>query len=116
MWTHISIALLLQAAPRSEPPIASTRTVASVEEVARAKAPGSVLEAANNAVVGFIAVWRYAWHSSARFGGYGDDVRLRDVHCHWDGSFKGSTGRPYPPSMIHHGSRRSMCPNWYPTE
>ena len=116
MWTHLSIALLLQAAPTIEPPIAPTRTVASTNEVAKAKAPGSVLEAANNAVIGFIGTWRSAWHANALFSRYGDDVRLRDVHCHWDGSFKGSSGRPYPPSVIHHGSRRSMCPNWYPTE
>jgi hypothetical protein len=117
MWTQLSLALLLQAAPRLEPSIAPTRTVASASEVAKAKTPGTVLEAANNAVIGFIAMWRSAWHSGAQFSGYGnDDVRLRDVHCHWDGSFKGSTSHAYPPSVIHHGSRRSMCPNWYPTE
>jgi tetratricopeptide (TPR) repeat protein len=76
-----------------------------------------VIEAANNAVIGFLATWRNAWHSSSQLSGYAnDDVRMRDVHCHWDGSFKVGTSQAYPPGVIHHGSRRSMCPNWYPTE
>ena len=104
MWIHVSLALLLQAASPLEPPLsASTRPTTSVAE------------AANHAVLDFLGVWRSAWHSSVPRGGYGNDaIRLRDVHCHWDGSFKGGTSRDYPPSVIHHGSRRSMCPNWYP--
>ena len=117
MWIHLSLALLLQATPRVEPSIAPTRTVSSTTKAAKETPGGSVIEAANNAVIGFLAVWRTAWHSSGQPSGYGnDDVRLRDVHCHWDGSFKGGTSHAYPPSVIHHGSRRSMCPNWYPTD
>src|SRR3954453_20337364 len=104
MWIHVSLALLLQAAPRLEPQFgASTPSITSVAE------------AANNAVIEFLATWRNAWHSSVPRGGDGDGIRLRDVHCHWDGSFQGSSTRKYPPSVIHHGSRRSMCPNWFPT-
>jgi hypothetical protein len=105
MWIHVSLALLLQATPSLEPSLsASTRTTISVAE------------AANHAVLEFIATWRTAWHSGAQGSGYDKDgIRLRDVHCHWDGSFKGSSSRlDYPPSVIHHGSRRSMCPNWFP--
>ena len=127
MWTTLSFALLLQAAtPRSEPQAAPTlepsikptRTVSTTTPTtAKTPTDGSVIEAANNAVIGFLAVWRTAWHNSGQVSGYGSDaVRLRDVHCHWDGSFKGGTNHNYPPSLIHHGSRRSMCPNWYPSE
>jgi len=80
-----------QAAPTLEPSIKPTRTV-STTATPPAKTPtdGSVIEAANNAVIGFLAVWRTAWHNSGQVSGYGSDaVRLRDVHCHWDGSFKG---------------------------
>ena len=103
MWIHISLSLLMQGAPLSGPQLAaSTR-------------PTSATEAAAKAVIGFLATWRTAWHSNARDSGYAnDDIRLRDVHCHWDGSFKGGSNRN-PPSVIHRGSRRSMCPNWYPT-
>lgn len=117
MWTHLSLALLLQAAPRLEPSVAPTRTVSSTTRSVKETPGGSVIEAANNAVIGFLAIWRTAWHNSPQATNYGsDDVRLRDVHCHWDGSFKGGTSHAYPPSVIHHNSRRSMCPNWYPTE
>ena len=126
MWTTLSFALLMQAAtPRSEPQAAPTlepsikptRTVSTTTRAATTPTDGSVIEAANNAVIGFLAVWRTAWHNSGQVSGYGSDaVRLRDVHCHWDGSFKGGTNHNYPPSLIHHGSRRSMCPNWYPSE
>ena len=105
MWIHLSIALLLQATPPLEQPFgASTRSTPSVTE------------AANNAVLEFLATWRAAWHSSVPRGSIDiDGIRLRDVHCHWDGSFQGSSSHAYPPGVIHHGSRRSMCPNWYPT-
>src|SRR4029078_5700781 len=107
MWIHVSFALLLQAVSPLEAPVgASTRPVTSV------------LEAANNAVLEFLATWRGAWYTSAPATGGGNDfdgIRLRDVHCHWDGSFQGNSNHAHPPSMIHHNSRRSMCPNWYPT-
>ena len=113
MWIHLSLALLLQAAPRVEPSVgASTRPI-----VTPARSANTVVEAANRAVVGFLATWRTAWHSSAQASGSSsDETRLRDVHCHWDGSFKGEIRRSYTPTVIHNGSRRSMCPNWYPTE
>ena len=117
MWTYLSLALLLQATPRLEPSVASVRTVSSTTASARKPSDRSVIEAANNAVIRFLGIWRTAWHSTGQVGSYNnDDVRLRDVHCHWDGSFKGSTSHAFPPSVIHHYSRRSMCPNWYPTE
>ena len=105
MWIHVSLALLLQAAPPLEPPFgASTRPTASP------------IEAANNAVLEFLATWRAAWHSSMQPDSSGiDGIRLRDIHCHWDGSFQGSSSHARPPSVIHNGSRRSMCPSWYPT-
>ena len=106
MWIHVSFALLLQAVSPLEAPVgASTRPVTSV------------LEAANNAVLEFLATWRAAWYTSAPATSGGSDfdgIRLRDVHCHWDGSFQGNSNHAHPPSMIHHNSRRSMCPNWYP--
>jgi hypothetical protein len=102
MWIHVSLSLLMQAAPLSGP------------QMAASSRPTSVTEAAANAVTRFLATWRTAWHSSAQRGRYeNDDIRVRDVHCHWDGSFKGASGIN-PPSVIHRGSRRSMCPNWYP--
>ena len=102
MWIHFSLSLLMQGAPLSGP------------QMAASSRPPSVTEAASNAVIGFLATWRTAWHSSAQRGRYeNDDIRVRDVHCHWDGSFKGASGIN-PPSVIHRGSRRSMCPNWYP--
>src|SRR5262245_13327762 len=102
MWIPFSLSLLMQVAPLSGPQLAASSR------------PASVTEAAANAVMGFLATWRTAWHAGAQRSGYDhDDIRVRDVHCHWDGSFKGGTGRN-PPSVIHHRSRRSMCPNWYP--
>jgi hypothetical protein len=102
MWIHFSLSLLMQVTPLSGPPLAASSR------------PTSVTEAAAHAVIGFLATWRTAWLSSAERGGYDhDDIRLRDVHCHWDGSFRGADGSN-PPSVIHRGSRRSMCPNWHP--
>lgn len=117
MWTYLSLVLLLQATPRLEPSTESVRTVSSTTRSVEEPSRGSVLEAARNAVIGFLGTWRNAWHSTGHAGGYdNDDVRLRDVHCHWDGSFKGTTHHAFTPSVIHHASRRSMCPNWYPTD
>src|SRR5258705_14025432 len=66
MWIHLSLALLLQAAPRLEPSIASTRTVSTTTKSAKEPSGGAVIEAANNAVIGFLAIWRTAWHSSGQ--------------------------------------------------
>jgi hypothetical protein len=93
MWIHVSLALLLQAAPPLEPPFgASTRPSASP------------IEAANNAVLEFLATWRAAWHSSFPRANNDiganydiDGIRLRDIHCHWDGSFQGSSSHARPP-------------------
>src|SRR6187549_2670246 len=105
MWIHVSLALLLQAAPRLEPSVG----VSSRPIVAPARSANSVIEAANRAVIGFLATWRTAWHSGAYAGGSGnDETRLRDVHCHFDGSFKGEVRRSWTPTVIHNGSRRSM--------
>jgi hypothetical protein len=70
MWTTLSLALLMQAAtPRSEPQatpavepsITPTRTVSTTTKSAAATpTDGTVIEAANNAVIGFLAVWRTA--------------------------------------------------------
>ena len=78
MWIHLSFALLLQAAPRVEPSVgASSRPI-----VTPARSANTVVEAANRAVIGFLATWRTAWHSSAQASGSSsDDTRLRDVHC-----------------------------------
>ena len=105
MWIHVSLALLLQAAPPLEPSLsASTRSSASP------------IEAANAAIIEFLATWRAAWRASAPGGDSEmEGVRLRDTHCHWDASFFSGNSDEHPPSLIHHGSRRSMCPNWYPT-
>jgi hypothetical protein len=106
MWFHIPLtALLLQATPSQQ---AHAVTPLSADKV---------LEAANHAVLHFITTWRAAWLDDAdRMSRDRNEIRLRDVHCHWDGSF-GTNGRgsSRPPTLIHHGSRRSMCPNWIPT-
>ena len=79
----------------------------------------AIAEAARGAVLQFLSMWRTAWLKGGDWQGYATtDLRLRDVHCHYDGSFNASTshGSFRPPSVIHHSSRRSMCPNWIPVE
>lgn len=114
MWSSIPIAALLLQAAGSQPQLASSSR--DVE---------SVTDAAGFAVMRFLSGWRTAWLQSV--GSAGDNnnyIRLRDVHCHWDGSYgvrgfggygSGSRGGPAPPNVIHRSSRRSMCPDWYPT-
>ncbi|HXT16778.1 MAG TPA: hypothetical protein VN706_14160 [Gemmatimonadaceae bacterium] len=106
MWLHIPLAaLLMQAAPSQQ-----ART-------ANAPSGVEVLEAANSAVLRFLTTWRGAWLEGADATSRGrSDIRLRDVHCHWDGSFGSSLHRNHqqPPTLIHHSSRRSMCPDWIP--
>ncbi|HEX4684877.1 MAG TPA: hypothetical protein VH277_19315 [Gemmatimonadaceae bacterium] len=106
-------ALLLQAAPSQQ-----AHTVSS-DSAKSSSGADMVLEAANQAVLRFITVWRTAWEDGADRGDRSrSEIRLRDVHCHWDGSFGASPhrGNAQPPTLIHHGSRRSMCPNWIPTD
>lgn len=109
MWPRITFAALLvlstSAAPHRRP------------TPAHPTPPDAIVDAARSAVVRFIATWRTAWLESTDAHSFGfSDLRLRDVHCHWDGSFNASTahGSARPPSLIHHSSRRSMCPNWIP--
>jgi len=80
MWTQLSLALLLQAAPRLEPSVAPTRTVASASEVTRTKTPGTVLEAANNAVIEFL-------DAALSHSEYPDMFPMR-----WEMSFEAETG------------------------
>lgn len=105
MLLHIALpALLLQAEPRpqarpvSSPPSAEMR-----------------IDAAGYAVLRFLTTWRTAWLQSGASQVF-DATRLRDIHCHWDGSYGGTTGRSRPPTLIHRSSRRSMCPNWLPAD
>jgi hypothetical protein len=108
MWFHISLALLLQAAPLSQPRLAASPL-----------ATDALTDVAGYAVLHFLSTWRTAWRESVDLRSYGHvDVRLRDDHCHWDGSYSGvkARGEFRPPSLIHRSSRRSMCPNWYPAD
>jgi hypothetical protein len=103
----IIAALLLQAAsPQPQPQLAG-----------HGRASDRVLSAANSVVLQFLTVWRTAWLATADTSTRpGSEIRLRDSHCHYDGSFgPGANGRKEPPTVIHMSSRRSMCPNWLPT-
>jgi hypothetical protein len=105
MGLQISLAVLLLQAGSAQPTLAA------------APRPDAIIDAAGHAVLTFLSTWRTAWKESVDFNGYGDGaIRLRDIHCHWDGSYVTSPGRTSepPPGVIHNGSRRSMCPNWYP--
>ncbi|HEY4131089.1 MAG TPA: hypothetical protein VGM50_10750, partial [Gemmatimonadaceae bacterium] len=76
-------------------------------------------DAASSAVTRFLALWRTAWLASVDVsGGVATDVRMRDVHCHYDGSYgnSGVRGNAHPPSLIHRSGRRSMCPDWVPSD
>jgi hypothetical protein len=109
MWLHISIALLLQADPSSR--LSQSRLGAMSNIEART-------DAAGYAVLRFLQTWRTAWLASDDWRGLGrTEIRLRDVHCHWDGSYgnSGNRGHARPPSLIHRSSRRSMCPDWFPS-
>lgn len=107
MSLSVSFAILLLQAGTAQPELAANP---------RSEA---VIDAAGRAVLSFLSVWRTAWRESVEWNGYGEgNVRLRDIHCHWDGSYVTRPGRTNetPPSVIHHSSRRSMCPNWFPAE
>jgi len=109
MWLRISLTAAfvlptsLASAPRLTPP-----------------EPNDVIaDAARGAVLHFLSTWRTAWLQGGDWQGFAmSEIRLRDVHCHYDGSFNASTARgsARPPSVIHHSSRRSMCPNWIPSD
>jgi hypothetical protein len=109
MWFHISVAaLLLQANPSLQPRLAGVATTAN-----------AATDAAGYAVLRFLQTWRSAWLESVTWQSYGhNDIRLRDDHCHWDGSYSPTGNRGYnkPPNLIHHSSRRSMCPDWFPVD
>jgi len=113
MWFHAPIAaLLLQAAPLSQPRLAASARDSAAHYDART-------DAAGYAVLRFLSTWRTIWLETGDWGGLGHtDIRLRDVHCHWDGSFgnTGTRGNFRPPSLIHNSSRRSMCPDWFPAD
>lgn len=109
MLLHTALAaLLLQAAPLSESRLA-----------AASKPYDAATDAAGYAVLRFLSTWRTAWLESGDWRSSGHtDIRLRDVHCHWDGSYgnTGKRGNFRPPSLIHRSSRRSMCPDWFPAD
>src|SRR3954464_14808456 len=108
MWLRICLAALLVLAG----------TASRTSDVLPAGPSDAVVDAAKTVVLQFLSTWRTAWLESTDRSGYAlTEIRLRDVHCHWDGSFSANTGRSNyrPPSLIHHSSRRSMCPNWVPS-
>lgn len=108
MLVQLSFALLLQADPSFQPRLAGIPFSAN-----------AITDAAGYAVLRFLSTWRTAWLQSVEYQGYGHtDIRLRDDHCHWDGSYspRGDRGYYRPPSVIHNSSRRSMCPNWFPSD
>lgn len=108
MLVPIALALQMQADPSLQPrlegvPVASNR----------------ITDAAGFAVLSFLTDWRTAWLGSVDWRGLNStDIRLRDDHCHWDGSYSPTHARGYwrPPNLIHRASRRSMCPDWFPAD
>lgn len=127
MLAHLPLALLLQVVPAWQPRLAASPRTDSLNNVTM-RSPlrldpawhaTAITDAAGYAVLTFLSTWRTAWLESADWRGYGHaDIRLRDVHCHFDGSYSpsGMPGYYRAPSIIHHGSRRSMCPDWYPSD
>lgn len=106
MLVQLSFALLLQANPSFQPRLAGVAFTSN-----------AITDAAGYAVLRFMQTWRSAWLQSGAFEGYGQtEIRLRDDHCHWDGSYTppGGPGYNRAPTLIHNSSRRSMCPDWYP--
>src|SRR5215467_214115 len=110
MWLYIPLAtLLLQVAPLSQSRLAATSSSPVTNEMRT--------DAAGYAVLRFLSFWRTAWLEGGDWQSHGrTDIRLRDVHWHFDGSYgnTGTRGNFHPPSLIHHSSRRSMCPDWLP--
>jgi len=68
----------------------------------------AVARKARAAARDLMRTWRREW-----LRGYRDTAnnKLRDAagHCHFDG-----VGPNHPPNLILSGTRRSMCPTWYP--
>src|SRR5215831_7053914 len=112
MWLYIPLAtLLLQVAPLSQSRLSTTSPSPETNEMRT--------DAAGFAVLRFLSFWRTAWLEGGDWQSHGrTDIRLRDVHCHWDGSYgnSGTRGNFHPPSLIHRSSRRSMCPDWLPAD
>src|SRR5438128_537728 len=108
LFAGFAAAALLQAAPLMQSELAaSTRPYNAATDVA------------GYAVLHFLSTWRTAWLQGGEWQGSSNtDIRLRDDHCHWDGSFgnSGRRGNAHPPSVIHRSSRRSMCPDWLPAD
>ena len=108
MLVHIALALQLKADPSLQPRLEGVPV-----------ASNAITDAAGYAVLNFLTSWRTAWLGSVDWrGSSSTDSRLRDDHCHWDGSYSAGGGRGYwrPPTLIHRGSRRSMCPDWFPAD
>jgi hypothetical protein len=108
MLVHIALALQMQADPSLQPRLEGVPV-----------ASNAITDAAGFAVLSFLTDWRTAWLGSVDWrGGNSSDIRLRDDHCHWDGSYSPSHTRGYwrPPNLIHRSSRRSMCPDWFPAD
>ena len=108
MLVHIALALQLKADPSLQPRLEGVPV-----------ATNAITDAAGYAVLNFLTSWRTAWEGSVDWrGSNSTDWRLRDDHCHWDGTYSAVGGRGYnrPPTLIHRDSRRSMCPNWFPTD
>ena len=109
MWLRYSLAAVI---------VLPTST-ARLDRLTSPKPSDAIAEAAHGVVLHFLSSWRTAWMQGGDWQGYAmSEIRLRDVHCHYDGSFNASTARGSmrPPSVIHHSSRRSMCPNWIPSD
>jgi hypothetical protein len=106
MLLPLSLALQLQADPSFQPRLAGVPITSN-----------AITDAAGYATLRFLQTWRSAWLQSGAFEGYGQTyLRLRDDHCHWDGSYVPggqANGHDVPPTVIHNSSRRSMCPDWY---
>jgi hypothetical protein len=108
MLVHLALALQMQADPSLQPRLEGVPV-----------ASNAITDAAGFAVLGFLTDWRTAWLGSVDWrGGNSSDIRLRDDHCHWDGSYSPTHNRSYwrPPNLIHRSSRRSMCPDWFPAD
>ncbi len=108
MLVPIALALQMQADPSLQPRLEGVPV-----------ASNAITDAAGFAVLSFLTDWRTAWLGSVDWRGLNStDIRLRDDHCHWDGSYSPTHSRGYwrPPNLIHRASRRSMCPDWFPAD
>ena len=110
MWLYIPLAtLLLQVAPLSQSHLSAT----SPSPVPKTNEMRT--DAAGYAVLRFLAFWRTAWLDGGDWQSHGrTDIRLRDVHCHFDGSYgnTGIRGNFRPPSLAGRGRtiRRNSRP------